>query len=71
VTKPINVSSRDIIKLEVGKVKDMISENEYAILTNHITKKFKDFTAVNDLNLKVKRVRYMDFWVLMVQAKLP
>jgi ABC-2 type transport system ATP-binding protein len=55
VTKPINVSSRDIIKLEVGKVKDMISENEYAILTNHITKKFKDFTAVNDLNLKVKR----------------
>jgi len=31
------------------------SENEYAILTSHITKKFGDFTAVDDLELKVKK----------------
>jgi len=30
-------------------------ENEYAILTSHITKKFGDFTAVEDLELKVKK----------------
>jgi ABC-2 type transport system ATP-binding protein len=36
-------------------VKNVTSENEYAILTNHLTKKFKDFTAVNNLDLKVKR----------------
>ncbi len=42
-------------KLELGKVKNMTLENEYAILTNHLTKKFKDFTAVDDLNLKVKK----------------
>lgn len=33
----------------------MTLENEYAIKTNQITKKFKDFTAVKDLNLKVKK----------------
>ncbi|MCE5215005.1 MAG: ABC transporter ATP-binding protein [Methanobacterium sp.] len=33
----------------------MTLENEYAILTNHLTKKFKDFIAVNDLDLKVKK----------------
>lgn len=33
----------------------MTSENEYAILTSHITKKFGDFTAVDDLELKVKK----------------
>ncbi len=33
----------------------MTLENEYAIITHHITKKFKDFIAVKDLNLKVKK----------------
>lgn len=33
----------------------MTSENRYAILTNHLTKKFGDFTAVNNLHLKVKK----------------
>lgn len=33
----------------------MALENEYAILTSHITKKFGDFTAVEDLELKVKK----------------
>lgn len=33
----------------------MTSKNEYAILTNHLTKKFKDFTAVDNLDLKVKK----------------
>jgi ABC-2 type transport system ATP-binding protein len=33
----------------------MTLEKEYAILTSHITKKFKDFTAVNDLDLKVDK----------------
>jgi ABC-2 type transport system ATP-binding protein len=30
-------------------------ENEYAILTNHLTKKFGNFTAVDNLNFKVKK----------------
>ncbi len=33
----------------------MASNNQYAILTNHLTKKFGDFTAVNSLNLEVKK----------------
>lgn len=55
MTKPINASFQEIIKLDVGKVKNVTLENEYAIFTNHLTKKFKDFTAVNDLNLKVEK----------------
>jgi len=31
------------------------SENEYAIKTNHLTKKYGNFTAVNNLDLKVKK----------------
>jgi ABC-2 type transport system ATP-binding protein len=30
-------------------------ENEYAILTSHLTKKFGEFTAVDNLDLKVKK----------------
>lgn len=33
----------------------MALEDEYAILTSHITKKFGDFIAVDDLKLKVKK----------------
>ena len=33
----------------------MTLENEYVILTNHLTKKFGDFTAVNNLDLKLKK----------------
>ena len=33
----------------------MTLENEYAILTNNLTKKFGDFTAVKNLDLKVKK----------------
>ncbi|HMK54245.1 MAG TPA: ABC transporter ATP-binding protein, partial [Methanobacteriaceae archaeon] len=33
----------------------MTLENEYAILTNHLTKNFGNFTAVNNLDLKVKK----------------
>lgn len=33
----------------------MTPKNEYAILTNHLTKKFKDFTAVDNLKLNVKK----------------
>ena len=33
----------------------MTLENEYAILTSQLTKKFGDFTAVDTLDLKVKR----------------
>lgn len=33
----------------------MNSENEYAIKTNHLTKKYGNFTAVNNLDLKVKK----------------
>lgn len=33
----------------------MALEDEYAILTSHITKKFGDFIAVEDLKLKVKK----------------
>lgn len=32
-----------------------MSEMEYAIITNNLTKKFKDFIAVDNLNLKVKK----------------
>ncbi|MBM4240400.1 MAG: ABC transporter ATP-binding protein [Euryarchaeota archaeon] len=32
----------------------MTLENEYAIITSNLTKKFGDFTAVDNLNLKVK-----------------
>lgn len=41
--------------LEEGKVKNVTSEIEYAILTNHLIKKFGNFTAVNDLSLEVKK----------------
>lgn len=33
----------------------MTSDYEYAITTHNLTKKFGDFTAVNNLNLKVKK----------------
>lgn len=33
----------------------MTSENDYAILTNHLTKKFGDFTAVDNLDFKVEK----------------
>jgi ABC-2 type transport system ATP-binding protein len=33
----------------------MTSNYEYAIITNNLTKKFGEFTAVNKLNLKVKK----------------
>jgi ABC-2 type transport system ATP-binding protein len=33
----------------------MTLEKEYAIITHHLTKKFKDFIAVKDLDLKVKK----------------
>lgn len=33
----------------------MTLENEYALLTNHLTKKFGDFTAVDTLDLKVRK----------------
>ena len=33
----------------------MNSENEYAIKTNNLTKKYGNFTAVNNLDLKVKK----------------
>jgi len=32
-----------------------MSKMEYAIITNNLTKKFSDFIAVDNLNLKVKR----------------
>jgi ABC-type multidrug transport system, ATPase component len=32
-----------------------LNSNEYAILTDYLTRKFGDFTAVNNLNLKVKK----------------
>jgi ABC-2 type transport system ATP-binding protein len=56
VTKPINASSQEIIELvREGKVKNVTMENEYAILTSHLTKKFGNFTAVDNLNLKVEK----------------
>lgn len=33
----------------------MMNSNEYAILTDYLTKKFGDFTAVNNLNLMVEK----------------
>lgn len=33
----------------------MTHQNKYAILTSHLTKKYGNFTAVNDLDLKVKK----------------
>ncbi len=33
----------------------MDSKNEYAILTSHLTKKYGNFTAVDDLDLRVKK----------------
>lgn len=44
----------EIIVLDVRKVKKLTIEKEYAILTNRLTKKYGNFTAVNNLNLKVK-----------------
>jgi ABC-2 type transport system ATP-binding protein len=44
---------------------------EYAIELNNLTKKFGDFTAVDDLSLQVKKVKYLVFLALMVQEKVP
>ena len=36
-----------------------MSKMEYAIITNNLTKKFNDFIAVDNLNLKVKNVKIL------------
>ncbi|RME10122.1 MAG: ATP-binding cassette domain-containing protein, partial [Ardenticatenia bacterium] len=33
----------------------MSKQNEFVIETRHLTKKYGDFVAVNDLNLRVRR----------------
>lgn len=54
VTKPINCSSSDHKVRYIMNCEKMTLENEYAILTHQLTKKFGKFTAVNNLELKVK-----------------
>ena len=43
---------------------------DYVIEMNHITKKFGDFKANDDVTLKVKRERYMPCLVRTVQVSL-
>ena len=41
----------------------------YAIETKKLTKKFKDKTAVNGMDLNIKQGELLHFWELMVQEK--